>query len=397
MWVFKRIDWSWSDWRYALGQCVAPLELDATLRSVEGLWAPGGDGLACLSARSGLDLFLRAMGWPPGDEIVFTGYTHAHMPHIARAHGLRVRPVDIDPMSTLPAPDDVAAALTDRTRMVVFTHLFGAQMDVSTLRALTADRGVLLLEDCAQAYSGPAWRGNPASDLALFSFGPLKNATALGGALCRVRDPDTLARMRALRDADPPQSGSEYLKRLLTYGALHAATEPGVFGLVADGFRLTGRDHQVVANKLTLAFPGSGLLPRIRRRPSAPLAALLERRIRQGRAAVARRIEAGQRLMDALGPDAPVPTGRHRPHAFWLIPLLVDDPAPVRRHLRARGFDVMEGRSVSPVEDDTGRANDLRGTRRLHEGTVYLPFSPEMPLKALEALAKAVARVLRER
>lgn len=394
MWAFKRIDWSWSDWRFALGQCVAPLELDATLRSVEALWSPGGDALACLSVRSAFDLFLRAVAWTPGDEIVFTAYTHAHMPWIAREHGLRVRPVDIDPMTTLPDPEEVASALTDRTRMVVFTHLFGAQMDVSDLRTLTAERGVLLMEDCAQAYSGPEWRGHPESDLVLFSFGPLKNATALGGALGRVRDESTRSRMRRLRDQDPTQPAAEYLKRLLGYGALHAVTDPGVFGLVADAVALAGRDHQILGNRLTKAFPGPGLTPRIRRRPAAPLAALLERRIRQGRRAVEPRIRAGEHLLTSLGPDVPVPTGRHRPHAFWLIPVLADQPDRFRSDLRSAGIDAMEGRSFAVVEDDTGRGGALAGARRLHERSVYLPFSPRMPPGILEGMAQRVVTLL---
>jgi dTDP-4-amino-4,6-dideoxygalactose transaminase len=394
MWVFKRIDWSWSDWGFALGQCVAPLELHASLRSVEALWSPDGDALACLSVRSAFDLFLRAVDWAPGDEIVFTGYTHAHMPWIARQHGLRVHPVDIDPMTTLPDPDEVAAALTDRTRMVVFTHLFGAQLDVSELRALTAERGVRLMEDCAQAYAGPEWKGHPESDLVLFSFGPLKNATALGGCLGRVRDEATRNRMRTLRDADPTQPAGDFLKRLLAYGALHAVTNPGVFGLVADAAALAGRDHQDLGNKLTRAFPGPGLTPRIRRRPSAPLAALLERRVRQGREAVEPRIRAGEHLLAALGPEVPVPAGRHRPHAFWLIPVLAEEPRHLRSRLRKAGIDAMGGRSFSVVEDDTGWAGGLAGARRLHEGAVYLPFSPEMPPGVLEAMARTVVSLL---
>jgi perosamine synthetase len=394
VWAFKRIDWSWSDWRFAVGQCVAPLDLDATLRSVESTWSPAGDALACFSVRSGFDLFLRAVKWTPGDEIVFTAYTHAHMPQIAREHGLRVRPVDIDPMSTLPDLSDVEVALTDRTRMVVFTHLFGAQMDVSDLRALTSERGVLLMEDCAQAYAGPEWRGHPDSDLALFSFGPLKTATALGGCLGRVRDEGTRNRMRDLRDGDPRQPVGEFLKRVLTYGALHAVTDPGVFGLVADLAALVGRDHQVLGNKLTLAFPGSGLTGRIRRSPSAPLAGLLERRVRQGRDAVEPRIRAGERLLEALGPQAPIPTGRHRPHAFWLVPVLVDEPQRLRARLRKEGIDAMDGRSISVVSDDTGQAGALEGARRLHEGAVYLPFSPEMPPRLLEGMARTVLALL---
>ncbi len=397
MWAFKRIDWSWSDWGFALGQYVAPLEGEPTIRRIEASWSPAGDAVACLSVRSAFDLFLRAAAWSPGDEVVFTGYTHTAMPQIAREHGLRVRPVDIDPLSTLPALGEVEAAMGQRTRLVVFTHLFGAQMDVSRLRALTEQRGVLLMEDCAQAYSGSEWRGHPESDVAVFSFGPMKSATALGGCLARVRDGGIRERMRQEREGDPEQPGVDYLKRVLIYGALHAATSPTLFGTVSGMAALVGVDHQELGNTLTRAFPESDLLGRIRVRPCPPLAALLERRLRQGAAALRGRARKAERLIQALGARVPVPTGDYRPHAFWMIPVLAADPSRFRAALRSAGFDAMAGRSFGVVADDTGEAAKLSGADRLHREAVYLPFSPGMPDDFLDGMAGRVRDLLTDR
>ena len=81
--------------------------------------------------------------------------------------------------------------------MILVAHLFGSRVDLAPL----ARPGVLLVEDCAQSFRGPGARGDPPADVSLFSFGSIKTATALGGALVRVEDAALRARMRELNDA----------------------------------------------------------------------------------------------------------------------------------------------------------------------------------------------------
>ena len=181
-WVSKRLDFSLGDWLFALWACSSPTVERATER-VEGLW---GQGMVGLSVRSLFDLYLKANRWAPGDRIVFTALTVGDMPRIAREHNLEVASVDLDPHSTEPDIDALAAVMTPRTRSLVFTHLYGARVDVSAAMAMARDRGVHFVEDCAEAYAGPGWRGHANSDLTLFSFGPIKTAPAFGGGLARV-------------------------------------------------------------------------------------------------------------------------------------------------------------------------------------------------------------------
>ena len=156
MWVVKTFDFSWADWFFALCSSVVPRDRSALARSVEESWSPAGDALACFSVRSAFDLLLRAVEWSEGDEIVFTALTVPDMTRIARHHGLRVVPLDIDPFTTAPDPDVFESLLSDRTRAVVFTHLFGARLDVRPFVEIARRNGVLFIEDCAQAYVGPA-------------------------------------------------------------------------------------------------------------------------------------------------------------------------------------------------------------------------------------------------
>jgi dTDP-4-amino-4,6-dideoxygalactose transaminase len=80
----------------------------------------------------------------------------------------------------------IAANLTDRTRAVVVTHLFGWPCDMDEIVALCRRHGLALIEDCSHAH-GSRYRGQRVGtfgDLAVFSIGGHKLVSGgLGGIL----------------------------------------------------------------------------------------------------------------------------------------------------------------------------------------------------------------------
>jgi dTDP-4-amino-4,6-dideoxygalactose transaminase len=178
---------------------------------VERLWSDEGEAIACLTVRSAFDLFLRSRRWDEGDEIIFSAVTVPDMPILARRHGLRTVPLDIDPITTAWDVAELETLIGPRTRAVVLTHLYGAQLDIGPAVEVAQRHGILVIEDCAEAYSGPEWTGHAGADLNLFSFGPLKTATAIGGGLVRVRDAKLRESMRSILESDPVQPTSEHL------------------------------------------------------------------------------------------------------------------------------------------------------------------------------------------
>ena len=72
-----------------------------------------------------------------------------------------------------------------------------------------------LLEDCAEAFQGLCYTGDPRVDMSFFSFGTIKHATAFGGAVCVVKDLEEAAKMRDLEKQHPTQTRLAYLKKLL--------------------------------------------------------------------------------------------------------------------------------------------------------------------------------------
>lgn len=93
----------------------------------------------------------------PGDEIVLS--ILEHHANIVPWHFLRERQgavlrwVDMRPDGSL-APEDVAAAMGPRTRMVALTHMsnvLGSKIDIAAVGRLTREQGVPLLVDGSQA------------------------------------------------------------------------------------------------------------------------------------------------------------------------------------------------------------------------------------------------------
>jgi dTDP-4-amino-4,6-dideoxygalactose transaminase len=93
-------------------------------------------------------------------------------------------------------------ALTPRTRAVIVVHLFGQCAEMPPIVALCRKRGLVLIEDCAQAI-GADWQGTQAGawgDFGCFSFYPTKNLGAYGDAgLVTTREAKHDAMLRMLR------------------------------------------------------------------------------------------------------------------------------------------------------------------------------------------------------
>ena len=388
IWPCKRFDFTWADWRFALKSCLYPQPRERVAARIESLWFEDHDAITCLTARSAFDLFLRAKRWNSGDEIIFSALTVPDMPHIARQHGLRPVPLDIDPLTTAWDARALERLIGPRTRAVVLAHLFGARLDVEPAVAVARRYGVAVVEDCAQAYAGPGWSGHQQADLTLFSFGPMKIATAFGGAIARVRHPQLRAEMTAILERDPVQPTREFLRRVLLFGVLKWASTPSIFAALVSLANLLVFDRESWIRAVTRNVPRESLMPHIRRRPCAALLGLLERRLGEGEAPVTRRVEPGCALFRTLGREVELPTRGALTHAYWMVPVLVRDREAVKSHLRSQGFDAMSER-LSVVSDGD---SPVPGAERLADA-VYLPFDPDMPGSELERLGALVTRL----
>lgn len=151
--------------------------------------------IACASGSAAMHAAIAALQLAPGDEVVTTPITDmGALTPICYEGGVPVF-ADVDAQTLNVTAATIRAQLTERTRAIVATHLFGSPCELDDIRALAAERRLLLIEDAAQAF-GARWRGRRLGtfgDLAAFSLQQGKHITTGEGGLVATDD-DALAR-----------------------------------------------------------------------------------------------------------------------------------------------------------------------------------------------------------
>ncbi|MCY3774527.1 MAG: DegT/DnrJ/EryC1/StrS family aminotransferase [Candidatus Aminicenantes bacterium] len=140
--------------------------------------------VAVASGTDALRLTLSALGIGPGDEVITTPFSFVATAGTILRCGATPVFADIDPGSYNLDPDRIESAITSRTRAILPVHLYGQPADMDPIRDLATERGLRLIEDCAQAVGaryGGAVVGS-LGDAGCLSFFPTKNLGAFGDA-----------------------------------------------------------------------------------------------------------------------------------------------------------------------------------------------------------------------
>ncbi|MFO1011852.1 MAG: DegT/DnrJ/EryC1/StrS family aminotransferase [Planctomycetota bacterium] len=390
MYARKRLDIGWMDLASGLVNAGLPRDRAAIAGRIERWFSPEGRALCTLSIRSGLELYLEQLALPKGSEVLMSALTIPDMWKVVEHHGLVPVPVDVDAKTLAPKMDALLRAASSKTRAVIVAHLFGTRIDLDPIARVCKERGWLLLEDCAQAFTGPDYKGHPAADVAMFSFGPIKTSAALAGGVLVVRDASVLAPMRAAHAAWPVQGNGLYAKRVLKYAGLKAVTTPVLYGGFVKWCELKGTTQDAVIQSTVRGFAGGDFWQKIRHQPSTALLSVIERRVCgfDGERVV-QRTRIARELVERLGDAAEIP-GIDAPfHSFWVFTILVDDPAGVVKVLRAHGYDATTVATMSALAPPPGRDGlEPRDSRALLARTVYLPVYPELPARRVIELAE---------
>ena len=353
-----------------------PAALEAAVLQAAGLT---DRGLVCLSVRSAWDLLLQVLAWPTGSEVIVSAITHPDMVTILQSHGLKAVPVDLDLATLAPRVEDLEIEYTPRTRAVLVVHLFGGRIDLRPVADFARRHDLLLVEDSAQAFAGTDSLAPSGADVSMFSFGMIKTASAVGGALMSVGDAELRSSMRKEQDGWPAQGRVGYAVKLAKAGGLAVFNDPRRFAVLYRVCRRLGLDLDSMINTSTRSFAaGEALRARIRRRPAAALLAVLCRRlgmVDQDR--LARRAAMGDELRAGLPAAYLHPGDELLRRTHWLFPVLAPEPHALVAALGAAGIDVSTGTSnLVAVPHEDGSVPECAG--RLMSSIVYLPSYPEL-------------------
>jgi dTDP-4-amino-4,6-dideoxygalactose transaminase len=160
-------------------------------------------GIGCGSGTDALHLACRALGLGPGDEVIMPAFTFVATALGISLSGARPVLVDVDPQTALLDVQQVAPAITPRTRAIMPVHLYGQCVDMAPLRDLATRHNLFIIEDAAQAH-GATYHGQPAGslgDIGCFSFYPSKNLGAYGdGGMITTGQATIADKLRLLRN-----------------------------------------------------------------------------------------------------------------------------------------------------------------------------------------------------
>ena len=150
---------------------------------------------ACSSGTAALHTAFAALDLEPGDEVITTGITDMGALTPLLYQGLIPVFADTDPRTYNVTAETIAARLSERTRAIVVTHLFGNPCNLTEIMALAQRRKLPVIEDCSQSFLA-RWEGQAVGTfgtIGCFSMQQGKHITTGEGGLVITRD-EALAR-----------------------------------------------------------------------------------------------------------------------------------------------------------------------------------------------------------
>lgn len=149
-----------------------------------------------------IHLALEALGIAPGDEVIVPTLTYVASVNTIMQTG--ARPVFVDSLERTWQIDveDVKRKITPKTKAVMVVHLYGLPCDMDAVTAVCREHGLLLIEDCAEAF-GTRYKGRHVGtfgDAATFSFFGNKTITTGEGGMVVAKDRSVMERACHLKN-----------------------------------------------------------------------------------------------------------------------------------------------------------------------------------------------------
>jgi len=156
--------------------------------------------VAVNSGTAALHAVLLASGIGPGDSVIVPSFSFIATATCVSMCGATPLFADVDPRTFNIDPVSAEGLIRGDTKAIIGVHLYGQPFDAPALQEISTERGLLLVEDAAQAH-GAALSGRKAGtlgDAGCFSFYPTKNMTTGEGGMVTTDDSALAEKVRLL-------------------------------------------------------------------------------------------------------------------------------------------------------------------------------------------------------
>ncbi|MDB2637626.1 DegT/DnrJ/EryC1/StrS aminotransferase family protein [Alphaproteobacteria bacterium] len=159
--------------------------------------------IAVANGTVALDLAFKALGTGFGDEVIVTSRTF--LASVSSIINSGAKPVfaDVDPDTQNISINSIQAVLTDKTKVIVCVHLAGWPCDMDPIMQLAQEKGIYVIEDCAQAH-GAKYKGRSVGSIGhigAWSFCQDKVMTTGGeGGMVTTNDREVWSKMWSYKD-----------------------------------------------------------------------------------------------------------------------------------------------------------------------------------------------------
>jgi len=154
--------------------------------------------VTCANGTDALTIALWALGLESGDEVITSDFTFIATAEAIARVGLKPVLVDVNPDTFTIDVDQIEAAITDRTKVIMPVHLFGQAADMNSIMDIAEKHNLFVIEDGAQCFGADMnFRGkkkklNSIGHIATTSFFPSKNLGCFGDGGAMFTNDDEL-------------------------------------------------------------------------------------------------------------------------------------------------------------------------------------------------------------
>jgi perosamine synthetase len=171
---------------------------------------------AVSSATAGLHLLVHSAGIGPGDEVITSPLSFAASANCFLFEGATPVFADVDPATWNLDPAAVEGAITERTKGLVAVDMFGYPCELEPLMELSERRGLMLIQDSAEAL-GAEYKGGPVGSHGppcVFGFYPNKQIATGEGGVVTTHSEEQWELLRSLRNQGRSYEGGGWFNHV---------------------------------------------------------------------------------------------------------------------------------------------------------------------------------------